>query len=268
MISLTNTDFLQNAVNDAYSQLTQPLQRLSTGSQLNSPSDNAADYSIAQSLLMQLNGTEQAETNVENGMSMLQTASGGMSDAADALQTMSSLAIEGGDGILSSSDMNDINMEFQQMNAEVGSIAQNTVLNATPVLNGSSSSVSIQSGTGVGDQTALPTGNITLGNLGLSGAGTQTQAQSESAIASVENALQGLSSQQSNVGAAENGLSMTAESLTNSAVNTASALSQISDADIASEASNLAASKVQLQASIYALSQANRQKGQILNLLA
>src|SRR5208283_4513848 len=98
MISLTNTNFLQNSVNDAYNQLSQPLQRLSTGSQLNSPSDNPADYSISQSLLSQLNGTQQAETNIGNGMSMLQTASGGMSNAVDALQTMSTLAIEGGNG--------------------------------------------------------------------------------------------------------------------------------------------------------------------------
>ncbi len=268
MISITNNGDSVNSVSNAYNLLTQPLQRLCTGSQLNDASDNSADYSIAQSLLSQLNGSQQAENNVADGMNMLETASGGMSDASNDLQAMSTLAVEGGDGILTSSDLNDIDTQFQQLNAAVGDIAQNTSFNGISILDGSASSIGIQSGTGAGDQSTVPTGNITNGNLGLSGAGTETQAQSESAISSVANAIDAISSQQSNIGAAENGLSSTAESLSNSAVNTASAYSQISDADLASEASKQMADKVRLQASIYVLNQANQQNGQILNLLA
>lgn len=268
MISLTNATFLQDSVGVAYNQLSQPLQHISTGIQLNSPSDNPAAYSISQSLLAQLNGAGQAENNVGNGLNMLQTASGGMSQAGGVLQAMNTLAIEGGNGTLTSSDLNDINTEFQQLTAEVGNIAQNTAFNETPVLNGSTTSIYIQSGPGAGDVSRVPGGNITPGNLGLSGAGTETQAQSESTLAAVGNAMQALSSQQSSMGAAENGLGFTAENLAVSAVNTASSFSSISDADIASEASRLTADNVRLQASVYALSQANQQKGQILNLLA
>ncbi|MBF0559162.1 MAG: hypothetical protein HQL08_10320 [Nitrospirae bacterium] len=268
MINLTNADFLQNAVNNAYGQLSQPLQSLATGSKVSGPSENPSDYFLAQSLLTQINGTHQAETNVQEGTDMGQTASGGMSNALGALQTMNSLAVQSGDGTLTSSDRNNINMEFQQMGAAVSDIAQNTEFNGTQLLNGSASSVNIQSGSGAGNKVSVPTGNITPGNLSLSGASTVTQAQSESAISTVQNAMQQVSSQQASAGAAQAGLSSAAANLANSAVNTASALSQVSDADFASELTSAASAKVKLQASIYALSTANKEKGQILNLLA
>jgi len=267
MSDLLNTVSAQNAVSNAYDQLTQPFQRLSTGSQLTTPTDNPAAYSIAQNLLLQLNGTQQAENNVATGMNVLQTESGGMSNALDILQTMSTLAVEGASGTLTQGDLNNINTEFQQLNAEVGNIAQNTTFNGTSLLNGSNSSINIQSGPGVGRQTSLPTGNITPKNIGLSGAGTQTQAQSEAAITSVANAMEGVLAQESAVGAAQNGLTSTAASLANSAESTASSLAQITDANIASEAGNLVADRIRLQASVYTLSAANQQKGLILNLL-
>lgn len=268
MINLTNTDFLQNSVNDAYSQLSQPLQSLATGSQVNGPAENPTDYFLSQSLLSQLNGTQQAETDVQEGVDMLQTASGGMSNALGALQTMNSLAVEAGDGIISSSDLNDINAEFQQMGAEVSGIAQSTEFNGTQLLNGSTSPVNIQSGSGAGNRTSVPTGNITPGNLSLSGTGTATQAQSESAISSVQDAIQQAASQQASLGAAQVGLGSAEASLSNNAVNTASALSQVSDADFAYESAGIASVRVKLQASIYTLAKSNEEKGRLLNLLA
>ena len=170
MINLSNADFLQNSVNNAYSELSQPLQSLAAGSQLNGPSENPSDYFLSQSLLSQLNGTQQADANVQEGMDMLQTASGGLSNALGSLQT--------------------------------------------------------------------------------------------------QNSIQQVSSQQASLGAAQAGLGSMAASLENSAVNTASALSQVSDADFASESAGLASARGKPKASIYALSTANQEKGQILNLLA
>lgn len=177
MINLSNADFLQNSVNNSYGQLSQPLQSVAAGSQLNGPSENPSDYVLSQSLLSQLNGTQQADANVQEGMDLLQTASGGMSNFP-----------------------------------------------------------------GAGNQTSVPTGNITPGNLSLSGVGAGTQSQS--------------------------GLSSMTASLANSAVNAASALSKVSDADFASASTSAASAKVKLQASIYALPTANQDKGQVLDLLA
>jgi len=203
MINLTNADFLQNSVNNAYGQLSQPLQSVAAGSQLNGPSENPSDYVLSQSLLSQLNGTQQADANVQEGMNLLQTASDGMSNSL-----------------------------------------------------------------GAGNQSSVPTGNITPGNLSLSGVGTATQSQAESAISTVQNAIPQVSSQQANLGAAQVGLSSMAASLANSAVNTTSALSQVNDADFASESTSAASAKVKLQRSIYALPTANQEKGQVLDLLA
>jgi len=268
MINLDNNNPVQNSINNISNQLLQSINNISSGNTLYDSSANPADYTISESLLTQLNGSQQAENNVENGMNLLNTAFGGMSAATNALETMNNLAIEAGNGTLNSADLSAINTEYQQMNAEVGDIAQNTEFNGTQLLNGTTSSVSLQSGAGAGNQTSSATGNITPENLGLAGTNTETQANSQSAISATENALENVSSQQAIIGAEQNGLTSTVANLGNSALNTASTLSQISGTNIESEVSNLTESKIKLKTSIYALLAENQQKGQILSLLA
>lgn len=268
MINLDNNNSVQNSINNISNQILQSINNISSGSTLYDSSANPAAYTIAESLLTQLNGTQQAENNVDDGMDLLNAASGGMSTATNALETMNGLAIEAGNGTLNSADLSAINTEYQQMNAEVGGIAQNTEFNGTQLLNGTTSSVNLQSGTGVGNQTSLTTGNITPENLGLAGTNTETQPNSQSAISATESALENVLSQQATVGAEQNGLASTVANLGNSALNTASALSQISGTNIESEVSDLTESKIKLQTSIYALLAENQQKGQILSLLA
>ncbi len=268
MINVYNNNGIQNSLSNNSNEILQSIDNIASGNTLSDSSTNPADYTIAESLLTQLNGALQAENNVEDGMNLLNTAYGGMSSAGNTLETMNTLAIEAGNGALNSADLSAINTEYQQMNAEVGDIAQNTTFNGTQLLNGTASSVSLQSGSGAGDQTGLTTGNITPENLGLAGTNTQTQANSQSAISATESALENISSQQATLGAEQNGLTSTVANLGNSALNTGSTLSRIGDTDIASEVSDLKKSEIQLQTSIYALSVENQQKGQILSLLA
>src|SRR5208282_5021529 len=126
MINLDNNNPVQNSINNISNQLLQSINNISSGNTLYDSSANPADYTISESLLTQLNGSQQAENNVENGMNLLNTAFGGMSAATNALETMNNLAIEAGNGTLNSADLSAINTEYQQMNAEVGDIAQNT----------------------------------------------------------------------------------------------------------------------------------------------
>jgi flagellin len=134
----TNIDSLiaQNSLTSSGSTLATALQQLSTGLRINSPADDAAGYAIVQGMTSQINGMNQAVQNANDGVSLVQTAAGALTEVTNDLQSMRSLAVESLNATNSSADRADLNQQFSQLSQDIDSVAANTQFNGVNLLDG------------------------------------------------------------------------------------------------------------------------------------
>lgn len=263
MIDTVSLSGLNNAQN---SQLNS-LKRLSSGSRINSAKDDAAGLAVAVSLASQLGGTSQAIRNISDGLSLTETAGGAVSQVSDSLQRIRELTVQAANGTNSSSDLQNIQNEINQLGQGINQIAGNTQFNGQTLLNGSFGGQQIQTGQNAGDTQTISLGDVSTQGLGISGIDVTSQANATSALNSLDSAINSVNSLQANIGATQAGLSSSLANLSNTYENLAAARSQINDTDFGKESANLAQSNVQTQASLKALSAYNANKSSVLSLI-
>lgn len=256
----------QSALSTSQSRLTTALQALSSGSSINSAADNAAGLAQATSYSVQLSGTAQAMNNTQNGISMLDTAGGALDQINQGLQDIRTLTVQAGNGVLSASDRQIIQSQIGQLTQGIDQIAGNTQFNGQNLLDGSAS-FTLQTGANAGQTQNIQLGNLSSSALGISGLDVTTAAGQATALSSLDNAIQQVSSQSANIGAAQASLNSTLASQSTSYNNLAAAKSRVSDTDYAQTTSSLAQSNVQQQASLHALALYNSTQNSILTLL-
>ena len=153
-----------NAINRNDRAMTTAMERLSTGLRINSAADDAAGLAIASRMRSQVDGLEQAARNANDGISMIQTAEGAVSEISNILGRMKELAVQSASGTYSATDRTALNLEFQQLMAEVDRIAKNTQWNGMTILDGggtfthtgaAAESISLQVGAGSGQTMAV-----------------------------------------------------------------------------------------------------------------
>ncbi|MBN3844479.1 flagellin [Burkholderia sp. Ac-20349] len=192
-----NSLVAQQNLNGSQNALSQAITRLSSGKRINSAADDAAGLAIATRMQTQINGLNQGVSNSNDGVSMIQTASSGLSQITSSLQRIRQLAVQASSGSLSTSDQQALQQEVSQQISEVNRIASQTNYNGKNLLDGSAGNVSFQVGANVGQTitlnltqsvsaasmgTGLPTNGATLGQLtglsltsaGAATTGTQT----------------------------------------------------------------------------------------------
>jgi flagellin len=158
---------LSNTEND----LNSALSHLSSGFRITSASDDAAGLAISENLKSQVTGANQAVRNAQDGISMVQTAEGGMSEQTAMLQRMRELGVEGANDTLSGSDRSNINAELQQLQSEFNAESQRTRFNGQTLLSGSLSTQASATGTvQTGGQLNTTGGNASVGSIDVSGA--------------------------------------------------------------------------------------------------
>ncbi len=150
----------QNNLTGSQAQLSQSLERLSSGLRINSAADDAAGLAISQQFTTQINGTNQAVNNANDAVSEAQTAGGALNTIVNNLQSIRTLAVESANGSNSDSDRQALDAQVQQQIQEVTQIAQQTSFNGLSVLNGSSGVTTYQVGANVGDTISI---NLTQG---------------------------------------------------------------------------------------------------------
>src|ERR1700737_4312237 len=157
----TNIDLLgaQNSLTNSGAQLSTALQQLSSGLRINTAADNAAGYAIVQGMTSQINGLGQAAKNANDGVSLAQTASGALTEIVTNLQTMRSLAVQSLNASNSSTDRADLDAQFQQLKADINSVASQTQFNGVNLLDGSFQGASFQVGANAGQ-------TITVSSIG------------------------------------------------------------------------------------------------------
>lgn len=244
-VSLSGANNAQNSTQSA-------LQRMSSGSRLNSARDNAAGLSIAVGMAAQLGGDQQAMRNVSSGLSMTETAGGALNQVSESLQRMRELSVQAANGINNPADLQAIQAEFGQLGQDIAKIAANTQFNGQNLLDGSFSA-QLQSGPNPGNTRALALGATTPQALGIAALDIATPANAGTAISALDTAINSVNHQQAGIGAAQAGLNATLANLSSSYENLAASKSRVADTDFAAESAGLAQSNVQQQAANKAL---------------
>lgn len=262
----------QNQLSKSQSLSDQALERLSSGLRINSAKDDAAGLSISTRFDAQIRGLTVAQRNANDGISMMQTAEGGLNETINNLQRMRELAVQSANGTNNSTDRNALNAEFAQRALEITRIADQTTFNGTNLLNASApASVDIQVGANATEVIAVTFGDMSAATLGVdSGSISIDGADStnaNAAITAIDTALETVNTQRSTFGAAQNRFESTIANLGTSIENLSASKSRILDADFAAESAKLAKSNVLQQAGISVLAQANARPNQVLSLL-
>src|ERR1700761_8019554 len=151
----------QNSLTSSGSTLSSALQQLSSGLRINTAADDAAGYAITQSMTSQINGINQASRNANDGVSLAQTASGALQEVTNDLQTMRDLAVQSLNATNSTTDRQDLDSQFQQLKADIDSVATQTQFNGVNLLDGSFQGASFQVGANSGQ-------TITVASIGSS----------------------------------------------------------------------------------------------------
>ncbi len=274
MSNMINTNLAsmtaQNSLSKSQSSLSTSLQRLSSGMRINSAKDDAAGLAIATKMDSQIRGMAQSGRNANDGISLSQTADGALATASDALQRMRELAVQGASGTLGSDDAANMDKEYQALAKEVTRISTDTKFNGISVLDaaGRTGGTDIQVGADVGQTINIPETDLKAQAATLDGATDVTDvAKSNAAITALDLALQEVTGQRADLGAAQNRLGFAATSLQNSVENQTAAKSRIMDADFATETANLSRGQILQQAGTAMLAQANSLPNGVMALL-
>jgi flagellin len=162
-----NSLVAQQNLNGTQSALSSAITRLSSGKRINSAADDAAGQAIASRMTSQINGLNQGVSNANDGVSMTQTASSGLSQITDNLQRIRQLAVQSATGSLSTSDQAALQKEVAQRIAEVNRISSQTTYNGTNVLDGSAGVVNFQVGANVGQTISVDLSqNVSAAKIG------------------------------------------------------------------------------------------------------
>ena len=259
------------------SSLSKTLEHLSTGYKINHAADDAAGLAIAEGFNAQVKGTQTAYTNTQHGINYIQTADGDLGVIQETLQRVRELAVQAANGIYSTSERNMIADEVKARLGEITRVAQNSTFSGMHLLDGSVTDVTLQVGANSGDSNRLSISDAlvrmtaTALNAQFSDENVTTNfatgADASNFIAYVDTALNTISQKRGQLGAYQNRLETTLDSLAVREENLSASLSTIRDADVAEETSALTKLQILQQASSAVLTQANSLPQIALSLL-
>jgi flagellin len=253
--------------------LDRSLERLASGSRINHAGDDAAGLAISESLRAQIRGLAMAERNAQDGVSLVQVAESAMGEVSNILIRMRELGVQAASDTIGPQERKFLDLEFQESLAEIDRIANSTEFNRVPLLNGSASTFEIQVGTRNNpavDRIKLFDGNsadINVVALGLNLSSVADKLGAQNSLASIDNALQSVTSIRAEFGAMQNRLQSIINNLAVSKENLSSANSRIRDADLAEETTELTKNQILQQSGISVLGQANTSMKAALGLL-
>lgn len=293
-----------NAVTRNERVMSQTMERLSTGLRINSSADDAAGLAISNRMTSQINGLNQAVRNANDAISMVQTVDGALIEVTNMLQRMRELSVQASSGTNSASDRASLDLEFEALASEIERIADNTEWNGTAVLNGRLGEVKFQVGANADQTIAVTFGDLNISGVasyttseangnpdeslittglvvgldGAYGAGTvgtdldgldigDSTSNANLAVTALDFAIGKVNSHRATLGATMNRLEYAADNLANVSQNTTASRSRITDADYASETTELARTQIIQQAATAMLSQANQAAQSVLALL-
>ena len=253
------------------------IEQLSSGMRINKAADDAAGLAVSEKLRNQVRGLNQAQRNAQDSVSLLQTAEGALNETHSLLSRMRELAVQSANDTLTNADRLHIQDEVNQLLSEVDRIAASTQFNTIALLNGTGGA-SLKFHVGANVETGdfanelsfslgdASTAGLSIANLSAAQSLT-TQSTSNAAISVLDTAIENISSRRGAIGAMQNRLASTINSLGVAAENTGAANSRICDADIAQAVSEMTRAQILQQSTMAVLAQANQAPQMALQLL-
>lgn len=250
------------------------IEHLSSGLRINTAGDDASGLAVSENLRSQIRGLNQANQNIQLGISFIQTTEGYLQETTDILQRLRELAVQSANGIYSRSDRQMIQVEVSQLVDEVNRIASSAQFNGLNMLtgrfaNGATNVMQLQVGANMDQNKRIYIGTMTATALGLTGSQGVNIATPEDAnrtIGVVDQALTRVSLQRANLGAYQNRFQMATRGISTAAENLQAAESQIRDLNMASEMVSYVKDQILSQAATAMLAQANASAKSVLQL--
>ncbi|OUL08797.1 flagellin [Sedimentibacter sp. SX930] len=257
------------------------LAKLSSGLRINKAGDDAAGLAISEKMKNQISGLTQATRNAQDGISLIQTAEGGLSETHSILNRMRDLTVQAANDTNSTEDRTAIKTEIDSLNTEMNRISTDTKFNGKALLSGGGGSVNIQIGANETDAalTINLTGKFDSATLGhidtvtpantllLKDVKVDSAANAKLATTAIDGAIQSVSDARATFGAQQNRLDHTINNLSTTKENLADANSRIVDVDMAEEMTSFTKSNILAQAATSMLAQANQMPQSVLSLL-
>jgi len=252
--------------------LSKSTEKLSSGYRINRAGDDAAGLSISEKMRGQIRGLDQASTNAQDGISMIQTAEGALNEVHSVLQRMRELTVQAANDTNVTADRNAIKEEISALTSEINRIASQTEFNTKKLLNGSIGSgkaVNLQVGANKDQKIDFTITAMTANALGVSHVQSKVNnyANATSQIAVVNSAIETVSKQRSALGAVQNRLEHTIANADNTSENLQAAESRIRDVDMADEMVKHSKNNILQQAAQSMLAQSNQSTQGVLSLL-
>jgi flagellin len=247
------------------------LRNIASGLKINRAADDAAGLSISERLRSIERGFQQSSANIQDATSALQVAEGGMAQTGETLQRIRDLTVQASNDTLTDDDRAVIQGEVDQLVSEIDRMTGNTTFNGRQLLSGDYSSANggfnVQMGANEGDSMGVALSEVSASSLGVARVDVSTREAASSSLSKIDTAVSTLSTQRSEIGANINRMESANAFVGTARENTLSALSQLRDADMGQESTNLAINKVLQQANVSAMTQANLNPQSALKLL-
>jgi flagellin len=249
------------------------LRKLASGERITRASDDAAGLAISEKLKGHIRGMRQAKRNADDGISLIQTAEGGLSEISSIIVRLRELAVQAASDTVGDTERGFSDIEFQQLKDEINRISKGLDFNGRKLLDGTGGIVDVQVGIHndpfqdriTYDST---TTDSTLESLALMGETISHKEGAQLSLAKLDQALTRVSGVRANLGALQNRLQSTVNNLAIADENLSAANSRIRDVDVAAETAELAKNNILNQASVSVLAQANNAPQFALKLLS
>ena len=255
------------------------MEKLSSGLRIKRAADDSAGLAISEKMRNQIKGLNQAGLNVQDGISVVQTAEGALEETGNILKRMSQLSVQSANETNTKDEREKIANELTQLNDELTRMSKTTEFNGKQLLDGTNKELSLQVGsdgstnnqikvTLVNTASIMSKAKITASNIeAMKADGASGSTAARDMMANIDAALASVNSARSTLGAQQNRLESTSANLSNTVENITAAESRIRDTDVASEMVQLSKLNILAQASQSMLAQANSQPQSILQLM-
>src|SRR4051812_28472874 len=257
-------------------QASKAMERLSSGYRINRAADDAAGLAISEKMRGQISGLAQAQRNAQDGVSLVQTGEGALNEVHSMLERIRDLKVQYSNDTLNDSDKASIVNEVTSLKSEISDIRSNTQFNGIKLLNGDTTSVSLQVGANSGETIDVTASDVFASGATSSGMSAVSSLTSASAgagsfdeltIDQIDDAINEVSSRRAEFGAVQNRLEHRLNNLATYQENLVSSESRIRDVDMAKEMVNFTKLQVLQQAGTSMLAQANQSSQNVLSLL-
>lgn len=257
----------RNAITTNERSMANSMERLSTGLRINSAGDDAAGHAISSRMAAEIAGLDMGVRNANDAISMIQVMDGATKEITDMLVRMKELATQAASETYSDSDRDNLDLEYQALEAEITRIQENTKWNGMALLDSGAGAKAIQLGSSAVSFTFVDWSIATGALSDINAQDLQSKGNAVTALGKVDLAITDATAEQAKFGAWMNSLAHAADNLLNVSANTDQSRSRIQDADYAVETTNLARTQIIAQASTAMLAQANNMKQTVLALL-